>query len=321
MSCADRAVTLVITSLLLDWLLGDPRWLPHPVVAIGRLVAALERVLRRFVANERSAGVLLLVLTVGVSVAAAWGLVLGAGFLHPAAGFAVEAFLGWTCLAARSLHDESGRVAEALARGDLPAARHALSLIVGRDTEALPEPEIWRGAVETVAENTSDGVIAPLFWLMVGGAPLAIAYKAVNTLDSMVGYKNERYLRFGWASASFDDLVNLVPARLTGVLMALAAPILGLSGRNAWRIMLRDGRNHSSPNSGIPEAAAAGALGVQLGGTNRYFGKPVAKPTIGDPLKPLDAAAWRGAVRLMYGSEGLILLFLGVFAAKGFMNS
>lgn len=321
MSCADRAVTLVITSLLLDWLLGDPRWLPHPVVAIGRLVAALERVLRRFVANERSAGVLLLVLTVGVSVAAAWGLVLGAGFLHPAAGFAVEAFLGWTCLAARSLHDESGRVAEALARGDLPAARHALSLIVGRDTEALPEPEIWRGAVETVAENTSDGVIAPLFWLMVGGAPLAIAYKAVNTLDSMVGYKNERYLRFGWASARFDDLVNLVPARLTGVLMALAAPILGLSGRNAWRIMLRDGRNHSSPNSGIPEAAAAGALGVQLGGTNRYFGKPVAKPTIGDPLKPLDAAAWRGAVRLMYGSEGLILLFLGVFAAKGFMNS
>lgn len=321
MSCADRAVTLVITSLLLDWLLGDPRWLPHPVVAIGRLVAALERVLRRFMANERSAGVLLLVLTVGVSVAAAWGLVLGAGFLHPAAGFAVEAFLGWTCLAARSLHDESGRVAEALARGDLPAARHALSLIVGRDTEALPEPEIWRGAVETVAENTSDGVIAPLFWLMVGGAPLAIAYKAVNTLDSMVGYKNERYLRFGWASARFDDLVNLVPARLTGVLMALAAPILGLSGRNAWRIMLRDGRNHSSPNSGIPEAAAAGALGVQLGGTNRYFGKPVAKPTIGDPLKPLDAAAWRGAVRLMYGSEGLILLFLGVFAAKGFMNS
>ena len=317
MSCADRAVALVIASMFLDWLLGDPRWLPHPVVAIGRLVAALERLLRRFVANERFGGVLLLVLVVGITAGTAWGVVRGAWLLHPAAGFAVEAALGWTCLAARSLHGESGRVAGAIARGDLPAARHALSLIVGRDTEALPEPEIWRGAVETVAENTSDGVIAPVFWLMIGGAPLALAYKAVNTLDSMVGYKNERYLRFGWASARFDDLANLVPARLTGGLMALAAPLIGLSGRNAWRIMLRDGRNHSSPNSGIPEAAAAGALGVQLGGTNSYFGKPVAKPVIGDPLKPLDAAAWQGAVRLMYGSEGLILLFLGFFVLRG----
>ena len=224
-----------------------------------------------------------------------------------AAGFAVAVFLAWTCLAARSLHGESRLVAEALARGDIGEARRYLSYIVGRDTADLDEPEIWRATVETVAENTSDGVIAPLFYLMLGGPVLALAYKAVNTLDSMVGYKNDRYLLFGWASARCDDLANWLPARLTGLLMVLAAPFTGLSLTGAWWIMVRDGRNHASPNSGIPEAAAAGALGVQLGGTNRYFGKPVAKPTIGDALKPLSREAYRGAVRLMYGAEGLLV--------------
>jgi adenosylcobinamide-phosphate synthase len=306
----DRAALLVFAALVLDWLLGDPRWLPHPVVAVGRLVTALERQLRRLVTNERAAGVILLVLTVGITGGTAWLLVLGAGLVHPVAGFAVEALLGWTCLAARSLHGESRLVADALAAGDLAEARFFLSRIVGRDTAELTEPEIWRGVVETVAENTSDGVIAPLFWFMIGGAPLALAYKAVNTLDSMVGYKNERYLHFGWASARFDDLANLLPARITGLLMVLVAPLAGLSGPGAWRIMRRDGRNHSSPNAGIPEAAAAGALGVRLGGMNVYFGRPVAKPTIGDPLNPLDRTAWRGAVRLMYGSEILLTGFM-----------
>lgn len=310
MTGPDRVALLVLAALVLDWLLGDPRWLPHPVVAVGRLVIALERQLRRLVTNERAAGVILLVLTVGIAGGTAWALVLGAGLVHPVAGFAVESLLGWTCLAARSLHGESKLVADALAAGDLAGARLFLSRIVGRDTAELAEPEIWRGAVETVAENTSDGVIAPLFWFMVGGAPLALAYKAVNTLDSMVGYKNERYLRFGWASARFDDLVNLLPARITGLLMVLSAPLAGLSGPDAWRIMRRDGRNHSSPNAGIPEAAAAGALGVRLGGMNVYFGRPVAKPTIGDPLNPLDRTAWRGAVRLMYGSEILLTGFM-----------
>ncbi|MRR09740.1 cobalamin biosynthesis protein CobD [bacterium] len=312
-----EACAVVLAAVLLALLLGDPRWLPHPVVAIGKLITALEKLLRRLVANERLGGVLILVLTVGITAGVAWGVVKGASLIHPVAGVVVSALLGWTCLAARSLHGESRLVADALQRGDLPEARRFLSRIVGRDTADLPEPDIWRGAVETVAENTSDGVIAPLLFLMVGGAPLALAYKAVNTLDSMVGYKNERYLRFGWASARFDDLANLIPARLTGLLMVLAAPLVGLSITNAWRIMLRDGRNHSSPNSGIPEAAAAGALGVRLGGTNVYFGKPVAKPTIGDPFNPLDAAAWRGAVRLMYGAEGLLLLAWGAFALRG----
>ncbi|AJY69241.1 cobalamin biosynthesis protein [Geobacter sulfurreducens] len=310
MTGPDRVALLVLAALVLDWLLGDPRWLPHPVVAVGRLVTALERQLRRLVTNERAAGVILLVLTVGITGGTAWLLVLGAGLVHPVAGFAVEALLGWTCLAARSLHGESKLVADALAAGDLAEARFFLSRIVGRDTAELTEPEIWRGVVETVAENTSDGVIAPLFWFMIGGAPLALAYKAVNTLDSMVGYKNERYLHFGWASARFDDLVNLLPARITGLLMVLSAPLAGLSGPGAWRIMRRDGRNHSSPNAGIPEAAAAGALGVRLGGMNVYFGRPVAKPTIGDPLNPLDRTAWRGAVRLMYGSEILLTGFM-----------
>lgn len=312
-----EACAVVLAAVLLDLLFGDPRWLPHPVVAIGKLIAALEMILRRLVTNERVAGVFLLLLTVGITAGIAWSLVQGAALIHPVAGVIVSALLGWTCLAARSLHRESKLVVDALQRGDLPEARRLLSYIVGRDTAELPEPEIWRGAVETVAENTSDGVIAPLLFLMVGGAPLALAYKAVNTLDSMVGYKNERYLRFGWAPARFDDLANLVPARLTGLLMALAAPLVGLSGRNAWRMMLRDGRNHSSPNSGMPEAAAAGALGVQLGGTNVYFGKPVKKPTIGDSLNPLNARAWQGAVRLMYGAEGLLLLAWGVIALRG----
>jgi adenosylcobinamide-phosphate synthase len=303
----DRVV-IILAAILLDLLLGDPRWLLHPVVLIGRLITFLEKIIRRLVQHERYGGVLLLVLTLGTAAGGAFIAVKGAYAIHPYIGQAVSVVLSWTCLAARSLHRESGLVAQTLMEGDLPAARTSLSYIVGRDTADLNEPEIWRGTVETVAENTSDGVIAPLFFLILGGPPLAMAYKAVNTLDSMVGYKNERFIRFGWASARFDDLANWLPARLTGVLMVLAAPLALLSWRGAWRIMLRDGGNHSSPNSGIPEAAAAGALGVRLGGTNIYFGKPVEKPTIGDSGRPLDAAAWRGAVRLMYGAEGLLVI-------------
>ena len=299
---------VVPAAVLLDWLLGDPRWLPHPVVLIGRLIRLLEKALRRLITSERQAGVLLLVLTVFVTVTVSWGILAAARLLHPLAGTLAAILLGWTCLAARSLHRESRLVAVALEQGDLVEARRYLSYIVGRDTAGLEPPEIWRGAVETVAENSSDGVIAPLLCLMLGGPVLAMAYKAVNTLDSMVGYKNERYLRFGWASARCDDLANWLPARLTGLLLVMAAPLTGLSAGGAWRIMRRDGRNHASPNSGIPEAATAGALGIQLGGTNSYFGKPVVKPTIGEPLRPLDNAAWQGAVRLMYAAEVLLII-------------
>jgi len=310
-------LTIVIpAAVLLDWLLGDPRWLPHPVVLIGRLIAWLEKILRRLVRSELVGGVLLAFLTVGMTVVTALLLVRGAYAVSHYAGIAVATILSWNCLAARSLHGESGLVAAALGGGDLPLARQMLGRIVGRDTDGLEEDDIWRGAVETVAENASDGVIAPLLFLMLGGPVLGLAYKAVNTLDSMVGYKNDRYLLLGRASARLDDLLNWIPARLTGLLMVLAAPLSGLSPGGAWRIMRRDGKNHSSPNSGIPEAAAAGALGVRLGGTNYYFGQPVAKPTIGDPQRPLDRSAWLGGVKLMYGAE--VLLLAGWVVTKTF---
>lgn len=302
---------ILITAVLLDLLLGDPRRLPHPVVGIGRMISVLEALLRRLVRSELAGGALLLVGVVGSTYLLTFLLLRGACALHPYIGFAVSAWLSYTCLAARSLHHESKLVADRLIAGDLKGARHLLSRIVGRDTDDLTEPEIWRALVETVAENTSDGVIAPLFYLMLGGPALGLAYKAVNTLDSMVGYRNERYLLFGRASARFDDLANWLPARITGLLMVAVAPLIGLSGKEAFRMMLRDGRNHSSPNSGVPEAATAGALGVRLGGTNRYFGKPVEKPTIGDPRRDLSIESYRGAIRLMYGAMALMLFLWG----------
>jgi adenosylcobinamide-phosphate synthase len=304
----QKDVALVLAAVVLDLVLGDPRALPHPVVAIGRLISFLEGPLRRLFPNARLAGVVLLVTTVGVVFALTALLLKAAYAIAPDAGLVLGLYFAWVSLAARSLHGESGKVFLAPGRGALPGARLALSYIVGRETALLEETEIVRGAVETVAENTGDGVIAPLFYLMLGGPPLAIAYKAVNTLDSMVGYKNERYLDFGWASARFDDLANYLPARLTGLLMVLAAPICALSGSGAWRVLRRDCRNHASPNSGYPEAAAAGALGVRLGGANSYFGKLVEKPTIGDSTLPLTLEAYAGVVRLMYCSEALLVV-------------
>ncbi len=308
MALLDPHIGIVLGAVVMDLFLGDPRTLPHPVVIIGWLISWLEGVLRQRISQPRLAGVALLVITVGVSYLVAAGLIYLGTLVAPAVGFLVALYLAWVSIAARSLHLESAKVAQALERGDLPAARVALSYIVGRETAQLDEPEVIRGAVETVAENTGDGVVAPLFYLMLGGPALAIAYKAVNTLDSMVGYKNERYLEFGWASARFDDLANFIPARLTGLLMVLAAPLCGLSGEGSWRILRRDCRNHASPNSGYPEAAAAGALGVRLGGANRYFGRTVEKPTIGDPVRPLSLEVYVGVVRLMYGSEALLVL-------------
>jgi adenosylcobinamide-phosphate synthase len=308
----QEQIIIVIAAVVLDWLLGDPRQLPHPVVGIGKLISLLETALRgRLGAEGRLGGLFLVLLTVAGAVAAGAGIISSLRHIHPWVGLAGEAALAWFCLAARSLHRESKRAADALESGDLEGARQWLSQIVGRDTAELSEEQVWRATVETVAENSSDGVVAPLFYLMVGGPLAALAYKAVNTLDSMVGYKNERYLQFGWAAARLDDLLNWLPARLTGLLICGAAPLVGLSRGDAWRIMVRDGRKHSSPNAGIPEAAVAGALGVQLGGASSYFGQTVEKPFIGEPLRTLDARAWRGSVRLMYGAEVLqIILWL-----------
>lgn len=306
---------MIITSaFLLDLVMGDPRWLPHPVVMIGKLISFLDDRLRLDWLNQRTAGVIMLMTTVGCASAATWLLLQIAGSLHQMAGLITAILISSTCLATRSLHLESSRVAESLAAGDLPAARHYLSWIVGRDTEQLDEPEIWRALVETVAENSSDGIIAPLFWLAAGGPIGAMAYKSVSTLDSMAGYKNERYLNMGWASARMDDLLNFIPARLTALLMIVSSPLAGLSASGAIRITLRDRLNHPSPNSGHPEAAAAGALGIRLGGASSYQGIPSQKEYIGDPLQPIDQNAYRSMIRLMYASS-LLMALISIFAA------
>jgi adenosylcobinamide-phosphate synthase len=222
--------------------------------------------------------------------------------------WAATVYLAFTVLAAGSLRSEALGVGAEIERGKLPEARRKLARIVGRKTDDLKEEGVIRGAVESVAENASDGVIAPLFYLLIGGVPLALAYKAINTLDSMVGYKDERYLRFGWASARLDDLANLVPSRLTALLIVIVSPALGEDASKAWRIFRRDGGNDDSPNSGQPEAAMAGALRIGLGGPVEYETGWVAKPAIGDPERPLDAGVLRRAVGLMEGAALLMVL-------------
>ena len=232
---------------------------------------------------------------------------------EPLAGLGVETVLSYQLLAAKSLRVESGKVYQALKAGDLPAARRAVSMIVGRDTDRLDEAGVAKAAVETVAENASDGVIAPLLFLAIGGAPLGMAYKAVNTMDSMVGYKNDKYLYFGRAAARLDDVLNLIPARVAGVLMCLGAAASGYDGRNAWRIFRRDRKNHKSPNSAHTEAACAGALQLQLVGPSYYFGKLVDKPTIGDDQRPVEPLDILRAGRILYATAFLaLLLFCGV---------
>ena len=291
---------VIALALLLDLLLGDPRWMPHPVVQIGRLIVSSETVLRSTVHHEKTAGILLLMTTVCCSASITWLLLRATASISPLCGVLSAAFISFTCLALHSLHSESALVADALVAGDIGSARHYLSYIVGRDTAALDEPEIWRALVETVAENTSDGIIAPLFWLTIGGPVACMSFKAVSTLDSMVGYRNPRYLQFGWASARMDDVMNFIPARLTALLIIISAPLTGLSLHGALSITRRDRLKHPSPNSAHPEAAAAGALGVRLGGTSSYSGTPSWKEQIGDPLTPIDNSAYRGMIRLMY---------------------
>ena len=311
-------ISALILGFLLDLAFGDPRWLYHPIRLIGNLIAWAEKPFRaafpKSEKGELAAGTFFAVFVVAVSTAVPALLLALASRLSSWLVFALEVFWSFQILAAKSLKSESMKVYAALKEGDLPKARKAVSMIVGRDTQKLTEEGVAKAAVETVAENSSDGVIAPLLFLALGGPALGFFYKAVNTLDSMVGYKNDTYLYFGRFSAKLDDVLNFIPSRISGLLLVLASPLAGLSMKGAWKIFRRDRRNHASPNSAQTEAAAAGALGVQLAGDAYYFGKLYKKPTIGDPLRPVEYEDIRRVNRLMYAAVCLALV-LAVLAA------
>ena len=298
--------------LLLDLLFGDPVWLYHPVRLIGNWISWAERQLRKVCGSHlMAAGGVLWVMTALMAFLIPFALLALAGWLHPALRFLLETFWCFQILAARSLSSESRKVYEKLKESDLPGARRAVSMIVGRDTEKLTEEGVTKAAVETVAENTSDGVTAPLIYMMIGGAPLGFLYKAVNTMDSMLGYKNDRYLYFGRIPAKMDDIFNYIPARITGLLMTAAAFLTGLDGKNAWKIYRRDRRKHASPNAAQTESACAGALGVQLAGDAVYFGKVYKKEFIGDALRRIEPEDIQRTGRLMYAAELLTFLLCG----------
>ena len=304
-------VWAVLGGFVLDALFGDPAWLPHPVVYMGKAISKLEKFLRPRLPKTPQGELLggaIVAFCLPVGTFLLTGLVCwGATRLHPLLGLAVQMFWCGQALAARGLVQESTNVYIELKKPDLPGARKAVSRIVGRDTAELTAEGVTKAAVETVAENASDGVIAPLLYMLIGGAPLALTYKAINTMDSMLGYKNEKYLYFGRIPAKLDDAANYLPSRLAALLWVAAAAFTRNDAKGAWKIWRRDRRNHASPNSAQTESACAGALGVQLAGPAYYFGEYYAKPTIGDALRPIEPEDILRANRMMYVASSFAL--------------
>ena len=304
-------VWAVLGGFVLDALLGDPAWLPHPVVYMGKAISRLEKFLRPRLPKTPQGELLggaIVAFCLPVGTFLLTGLVCrGAARLHPLLGLAVQMFWCGQALAARGLVQESTNVYKELKKPDLPGARKAVSRIVGRDTAELTAEGVTKAAVETVAENASDGVIAPLLYMLIGGAPLALTYKAINTMDSMLGYKNEKYLYFGRVPAKLDDVANYIPSRLAALLWVAAAAFTGNDAKGAWRIWRRDRRRHASPNSAQTESACAGALGVQLAGPAYYFGQYYPKLTIGDALRPIEPEDILRANRMMYVASSFAL--------------
>ena len=293
----------VCIGCIIDCFLGDPKWLPHPVRLIGWFIARGEKQIRTKGGSpeqEYQKGLILSCLTIAAAFLLPLLLLLVLYKINETLGLIIHALLCWQIIAAKSLKTETMKVHYALANNNLKRAREELSYLVSRDTDSLDRSRIIKSTVETVSENTSDGVIAPLFFMLIGGAPLGFLYKAVNTLDSMIGYKNEKYIRFGRFAAKLDDAVNYIPARISAMVMIAASFLCGYNWRNAVKIYQRDRFNHPSLNSGQTEAVCAGALGIQIGGANYYFGKLVDKPTIGDNLRPVDTEDIIKANRLMY---------------------
>ena len=320
-------IAAMITGFILDMLFGDPYWFPHIVRWMGSLISLTEKFLRRAVASktlnrvipgvnrrEFINGTLLVIFVSFVCAAAPFILLFICYRVSPWLGYAVESFLCYQLLAAKSLKTESMKVCDSLRGGDITAARVNLSMIVGRDTAGLDRAGITRAAVETVAENASDGVAAPLFYIMLGGAVFGCLYKAVNTMDSMIGYMNEKYLYFGRAAAKTDDVFNYIPSRVCALLMAACAGLLRYDGKNAMRVWRRDRRKHASPNSAQTEAVCAGALGIRLAGPALYSGVLREKPFIGDDTRPIRDDDIVNANKLMYAAS--LLMFLAAITVK-----
>ena len=299
---------IILLAFILDLILGDPHWQLHPVRLIGGLIEFLEDNLRKTKIPLKISGGLLVIFIVGFTLGISFLLIKFAYWLNYYSGLLLSSVLVYFAIAPRNLYDESMKIYSFLKKGDLESARKSLSMIVGRDTNKLSESEVIRASVETVAENGVDAVISPLFYAMIGGAPLAIVYRAINTMDSMVGYKNKRYIDFGWAAARLDDAVNYIPARLSAILIPLSSLIYGKDWLSSFKIAFRDGKKNPSPNSGIPEAAVAGALGIQLGGLNYYGGMPSDKPFIGDCGSELSIGHIKEANILMFISSILFIL-------------
>lgn len=313
-----QSLAALCIGFILDFILGDPHSLWHPVQGIGSLITGTEKVLRKIFPDKKRplqiAGLLLVLFVVSVSVLLAGLLLWIAERIHPALGFGLSCILCWQMLATKSLKTESMKVYTALEKEGLEAGRRAVSMIVGRDTKSLSEEGVIKAAVETVAENTSDGVTAPLFYMMLAGPLGGVFYKAINTMDSMIGYRNEKYRWLGTCAARLDDIANFIPARISALFMTAAAFMLGFDGKSAWKIYRRDRHNHKSPNAAQTEAVMAGALQVQLAGDAWYFGELYKKPTIGDPIRPVRREDIPAACRLEYGA--VILQFLVMAAIK-----
>lgn len=306
----------IVAGFILDLIFGDPHWLPHPICLIGNLIGFLEKNLRRLLAPGKTAllfgGALMVVIVLSLSYAVPYAVLMLAEQVSPWLRFALETVMFYQIFATKCLRDESMKVYTALHNNDLGDARVKLSWIVGRDTNELTAEEVTKGAVETVAENTADGIIAPMFYMFIGGAPLAFLYKGINTMDSMVGYKNDKFLYFGRCAAKLDDVANFIPARITGILMILASYFLNMNAAGAWKIFWRDRYNHLSPNSAMTESVTAGALNIQLGGDHYYFGKLVHKDTIGDNIRPVVAEDIVAVNNLLYMTAVISLLLFSL---------
>ena len=305
-----------LPAFILDQIFGDPRNFPHPVVIIGKLISAMEKFTRKVFPKtnkgELAAGAFTWLVVATVSFAVPFIALVLLAKVNVWAAFALNIFWSYQIFASKSLKEQSMLVYRYLEAEDLPNSRKYLSWIVGRDTSELDPEEITKAVVETVAENTSDGVTAPMLYMIIMGAPLGMLYKAINTMDSMLGYKNDRYMYFGRIPAKIDDVANFIPARITGLLMCLTAPLIGLDGRNAYRIYKRDRLKHLSPNSGHLEAACAGAMRIMLGGDSYYFGKLVEKASLGDPDREVRITDIPLSIRMMYASSLAMLALLEV---------